>query len=118
MNSSAGEAGLQIVPGISTIRVAQEFLAKYFARTRLISAPFLNQATGKNVYLKLETELPTGSFKVRGAFWALAQRMNRGPIQEVVACSTGNHGAAGAYCAETVRIQAKRFLTENIRSRN
>jgi threonine dehydratase len=113
MNSSAGEAGLQIVPGISTIRVAQEFLAKYFARTRLISAPFLSQATGKNVYLKLETELPTGSFKVRGAFWALAQRMSRGPIQEVVACSTGNHGAAVAYAAKQFGIQAKIFLPTN-----
>jgi len=113
MNSSAGEAGLQIVPGISTIRVAQEFLAKYFARTRLISAPFLNQATGKNIYLKLETELPTGSFKVRGAFWALAQRMNRGPIKEVVACSTGNHGAAVAYASKQFGIQAKIFLPAN-----
>ncbi len=113
MNSSAGEAGLQIVPGISTIRIAQEFLAKYFARTRLISAPFLSQATGKSVYLKLETELPTGSFKVRGAFWALAQRMSRGPIQEVVACSTGNHGAAVAYAARQFGIQAKIFLPTN-----
>src|SRR5258705_12887362 len=66
----------------------------HFGPTRLIAATFLSQATGKNVYLKLETELPTGSFKVRGAFWALAQRMKRGAIREVVACSTGNHGAA------------------------
>ena len=65
---AAGEAGLQIVPGISTIRIAQEFLAKYFARTRLISAPFLSQATGKSVYLKLETELPTGRSRCEGRF--------------------------------------------------
>jgi len=32
----------------------------------LIGAPFLGQKTGKNVYLKLETELPTASFKVAG----------------------------------------------------
>jgi threonine dehydratase len=113
MNSSAGEAGLQIVPGISTIREAQKFLTKYFAATRLISAPFLSQVTGKSVYLKLETELPTGSFKVRGAFWALAQRMNRGPIDEVVACSTGNHGAAVAYAAKQFGIKAKIFLPTN-----
>src|SRR6266436_5467849 len=113
MNSSAGEAGLQIVPGISTIREAQEFLAKYFAPTRLIAAPFLSQRTGKNVYLKLETELPTGSFKVRGADYALAQRMNLGPIEEVVACSTGNHGAAVAYAAKQFGIKAKIFLPTN-----
>src|SRR5882762_5268716 len=113
MNSSAGEAELQIVPGISTIRTAQKFLAKYFAATRLIPAPFLSHATGRSVYLKLETELPTGSFKVRGAFWALAQRLNRGPIQEVVACSTGNHGAAVAYAAKQFGIKARIFLPTN-----
>ncbi len=113
MSSFAGAAGSQIVPGISTIRDAQGFLAKYFAPTRLIAAPFLSQRTSKNVYLKLETELPTGSFKVRGAVYALAQRMNRGPIQEVVACSTGNHGAAVAYAAKQFGIKAKIFLPTN-----
>jgi threonine dehydratase len=113
MNSSASEAGLQIVPSLSTIREAQRFLAKYFAPTRLIGAPFLGQKTGKNVYLKLETELPTGSFKVRGAFWALAQGMKREPIQEVVACSTGNHGAAVAYAAKEFGVAARIFLPTN-----
>ena len=113
MNSSVREAGLQIVPSISTIRKAQRFLAKYFAPTRLIAAPFLSQTTGRNVYLKLETELPTGSFKVRGAFWALAQRLTQGPVQEVVACSTGNHGAAVAYAAKQFGIKAKIFLPAN-----
>jgi threonine dehydratase len=113
MNSSMGEARPQIVPNISTIRAAQKFLAKYFAPTRLIAAPFLSQRAGKNVYLKLETELPNGSFKVRGAAWALAQRLHRGPIREVVACSTGNHGAAVAYAAKEFGIKARIFLPAN-----
>jgi len=104
---------LRIVPGVSTIREAQRFLAEYFAPTRLIAAPFLSQRTGKSVYLKLETELPTGSFKVRGAVYALAQSMKRGPIKEVVACSTGNHGAAVAYAAKQFGIKAKIFLPTN-----
>ena len=113
MNSSTGEARLQIVPSISTIREAQKFLAKYFAPTRLIAAQFLSQKAGKSVYLKLETELPNGSFKVRGALWALAQRLHRGPIQEVVSCSTGNHGAAVAYAAKEFGIKARIFLPAN-----
>ncbi len=91
----------------------QSFLAKYFAPTRLIAAAFLSQRMGKNIYLKVETELPTGSFKVRGAFWALARRMSRGSIQEVVACSTGNHGAAVAYAAKQFGIAARIFLPVN-----
>ena len=111
MKTTVGRS--QIVPGVSTIREAQRFLAKYFTPTRLIAAPFLSQRTGKSVYLKLEMELPTGSFKVRGAVYALAQRMNRGPIEEVVACSTGNHGAAVAYAAKQFGIKAKIFLPTN-----
>src|SRR5437016_4261549 len=113
MNSSVREAGLQIVPSISTIREAQRFLAKYFAPTRLIAAPFLSTMAGRNIHLKLETELPTGSFKVRGALWALARRLMQGPVQEVVACSTGNHGAAVAYAAKQSGIKAKIFLPAN-----
>ena len=107
------KAGLSIVPSIATIREAQGFLAQHFAPTRLMHAPFLSQATGTSVYLKLETELPTGSFKVRGAFWALAQRMKRGAIQEVVACSTGNHGAAVAAAAKKFGIATRIFLPAN-----
>lgn len=106
-------AKVQIQPGISTIREAQKFLAKYFAPTRLIAAPFLSQRTRKNVCLKLETELPTGSFKVRGAFYALAERMKKGSVREVVASSTGNHGAAVAYAAKEFGIGAKIFLPTN-----
>jgi len=106
-------AKMQIEPSISTIREAQKFLAKYFAPTRLIVAPFLSQRTGKNVYLKLETELPTGSFKVRGAFYALAERMKKSRVREVVASSTGNHGAAVAYAAKEFGIAARIFLPAN-----
>jgi len=113
MNSSAGKAGLEIVPRMSAIREAQKFLAKYFAPTRLVAAPHLGAAAGKDVYLKLETELPTSSFKVRGAFWALAQQMNRARVVEVVASSTGNHGAAVAYAAKQFGIKARIFLPTN-----
>ena len=104
---------MQIEPSISRIREAQKFLAKYFAPTRLIAAPFLSQRARKNVYLKLETELPTGSFKVRGAFYALSERMKKSNVREVVASSTGNHGAAVAYAAKEFGIAARIFLPVN-----
>ena len=85
----------------------------YFAPTRLVGASFLSKETGKGVYLKLETELPTGSFKVRGAFFALAERIKKGPVREVVASSTGNHGAAVAYAAKEFGIAARIFLPAN-----
>jgi threonine dehydratase len=103
-------AKVQIQPSISIIREAQKFLVKYFAPTRLIAAPFLSQRMGRRVFLKLETELPTGSFKVRGAFYALAERMKKSSVRKVVASSTGNHGAAVAYAAKEFGIAARIFL--------
>lgn len=60
--------------------------------------------------LKLETVLPTGSFKPRGALFALASRLAAGGVEEVVASSTGNHGAAVAWAAKTLGVPATIFL--------
>jgi threonine dehydratase len=101
---------LEIRPELATIREAREFLAQHFAVTRLIEAPFLSGRTGKRVWLKLEAELPTGSFKVRGALWGLASRLKRGSVEDVVASSTGNHGAAVAWAAKLLGVKARIFL--------
>jgi len=73
----------------------------------------------------LEAELPTGSFKVRGALWALAARLkkvgraeksgsrgggNFDGVTEVIASSTGNHGAAVAWAAKLLGVKARIFL--------
>jgi threonine dehydratase len=125
MRAAADEGVEEIRPRNSTIREAQKFLAEYFAQTRLIGAPYLSKRAGKRVYLKLETELPTGSFKVRGALWALATRWKAGgakdaigpntgdsgrALEEVIASSTGNHGAAVAYAAKLLGLKARIFL--------
>jgi len=101
---------LEIRPELATIREAREFLAQHFAATRLVAAPCLGGKTRKRVWLKLEAELPTGSFKVRGALWALATRLKRGSVEEVIASSTGNHGAAVAYAGKLLGVKARIFL--------
>lgn len=64
----------------------------------------------RSTYLKLECELPTGSFKVRGAVYALTRRREASSVTEVVAASTGNHGAAVAYAAKLAAIPATIFV--------
>ena len=71
---------------------ARELLSRYFRPTRLAAAESLAQRSGARVYLKIESDLPTGSFKPRGALNALLT--TAGPVPGVVAASTGNHGAA------------------------
>jgi threonine dehydratase len=62
------------------------------------------------VHLKLECDLPTGSFKVRGAFYALWKRREAAAVTEVVAASTGNHGAAVAWAARELGMAARIFV--------
>src|SRR5436190_7668529 len=81
--------------------------------THLQASRLVRSAAAPDLYLKLEAELPTGSFKVRGALYALAVRMERRSIREVVTASTGNHGAAVAYAAKQHGIAATIFLPRN-----
>ena len=91
---------------------ARHLLAQYFPATRLVEAPNLSRTTGKSVSLKLESDLPTGSFKVRGALYSLSINLARQAIEMVVASSTGNHGAAVAYAARLLGVPARIFLPE------
>jgi threonine dehydratase len=102
------------VTGISfsDISRAREVLRPLLPVTRLVEAPSLAR-NGCRVHLKLESDLPTGSFKPRGAIYALSAAMQRGKIREVVASSTGNHGAAVAYAAKLFHLPARIFLPEN-----
>ncbi|MBZ5596918.1 MAG: threonine/serine dehydratase [Acidobacteriia bacterium] len=97
----------------SAIRDARLYLSRYLPVTRLLPAPSLGRLTGSKVYLKLESELPTGSFKPRGALYALSLNLQRRNLTEVVASSTGNHGAAVAYAAKLLQVPATIFLPEN-----
>ena len=100
-------------PSLTAIRDARERLRRHLPVTRLVPAPWLSARTGQDVYLQLESELPTGSFKPRGALYALAVALERREVGEVIASSTGNHGAAVAYAARLLGRPATIFLPEH-----
>jgi threonine dehydratase len=70
----------------------------------------LSERVRADVHLKLEGELPTGSFKVRGAYYALSTHARESEVSEVVAASTGNHGAAVAWAARELGVSAQVFV--------
>jgi threonine dehydratase len=92
---------------------ARDMLSRFIPKTRLVRALSIEDNPQQKVYLKLESELPTGSFKLRGALYALGLQMQRASVREVVASSTGNHGAAVAYAAKLLGVKARIFLPEN-----
>lgn len=97
---------------ISTSKVAEvrRFLANYLTPTRLVRAASLSSDASADVWLKLESENPTASFKVRGALNALGQRLRCEPLEGVVTSSTGNHGAAVAFAAREMGVPARIYL--------
>jgi threonine dehydratase len=99
-----------MIPDLQHVLHAKERLSRYFPVTRLVEARALSAATGTQVQVKLESDLPTGSFKVRGALYALMVTLSRRPVRRVIASSTGNHGAAVAYAAQALGIPASIFL--------
>jgi len=92
-----------------TVDAARALLARHLTPTPLVRAASLS-GRGRNVFLKIETGLPTGSFKVRGALYSLSVNAARRPIEQVVAASTGNHGAAVAWAAALLGVRATIFL--------
>jgi threonine dehydratase len=100
-------------PTAKQVTEAREFLKRFLRPTRLVRAESLERHSDTKVHLKLESDLPTASFKPRGALYALQKNLEQRQIEGVVASSTGNHGAAVAYAASIARIPATIFLPEN-----
>ena len=101
------------MPTAEQVNDARELLRQYLRPTRLVQAEHLGRDTDTRIYLKLETELPTRSFKPRGALYALMKTLQQRSVKGVVAASTGNHGAAVAYAARLVRLPATIFLPQS-----
>ena len=83
---------------------ARRRIAPYVRRTPLVESPWLSDAAGARVRLKLESSQRTSSFKSRGAFNALIARRERGPVEAIVTASAGNHGRGLAEAAAAFRV--------------
>lgn len=74
-------------------------------RTPLLKSAWLSDRCQAEVWIKLESVQPGGSFKIRGAYNALMQlRANHPGVNEVVTASAGNHGVAMSLAARDLGI--------------
>ncbi len=74
-------------------------------RTPLLRSVWLSERCRADVWLKLESVQPGGSFKIRGAFNALQQlKASRPDVTTVVTASAGNHGVAMSLAARELGL--------------
>jgi threonine dehydratase len=92
------------------VEEAAERLRGVARRTPLTRSLALERVTGVETWLKLENEQLTGSFKLRGAFNALASLNDAQRARGVVASSAGNHGLGLAWAARHFGVRATIFV--------
>ena len=92
------------------VLAAADRIRPFVKRTPLIRSEALSALARGDVFLKLENEQTTGSFKLRGALNVLATLSPETRERGVVASSAGNHGLGVAYAAKHFHTPATIFV--------
>jgi threonine dehydratase len=92
--------------GLADAQRARSVIAGHILRTPLVSSQSLGERIGAEAFLKLENLQRTGSFKVRGAVYAMSRLSAEARAAGVVTMSAGNAAQAIAYAgrAQGVRV--------------
>ena len=99
-----------MLPTPEEVLAAADRLRSVIERTPLIHSPALSERAGADVFLKCEQRQRTGSFKIRGAYNALALLPDDVRRRGVVASSAGNHGLGLAWAARELGVRARIFV--------
>jgi len=95
------------------IQQAEKRIRGQIFNTPLLYSNWLSKLCNGDVYLKLESEQVTGSFKARGSLnklkWIQEQNIDALPVT----ASTGNHGLGFARACDLLDINGKVFLPHN-----
>ncbi|CAH1796734.1 unnamed protein product [Owenia fusiformis] len=95
------------------ITAAADRIKDYTYKTPLEHSSYLSDFIKANVYLKLETQQVTGSFKARGAFNKLSILKSQPGIEKgIITSSSGNHGLATNLALKTLGIKGTIFVPE------
>ena len=108
-------ANFQPAPHIPTwqeIEHASQVIRDAVHVTPMLHSRTFGTMTGANVYLKAENLQRTGSFKVRGATYKLAQLSEEERRRGVIATSMGNHAQAVAVAAQAFAAPATIVMPE------
>lgn len=92
------------------IQAAQARISSVIEPTPLQYCPRLSEQYGANIYLKREDLQDVRSYKIRGAYYNIANLSDADRAAGVVAASAGNHAQGVAYACRALGIQGKIFV--------
>ena len=92
---------------------AEKRIRPYIKETALEYSPALSKMGDCHVYLKLENQQETSSFKIRGAMNSLIFLSTIKNNNDFITASSGNHGAAFAHGISKLGLRGTIFLPEN-----
>lgn len=99
------------LPTPEGVEAALARIRPHMPETPLVRSEFLSEMLGLELYLKIETTTPIGSFKLRGALNSILA--DGADAETIVSSSTGNHGQGVAYAARAAGKPCTIFLPEN-----
>jgi threonine dehydratase len=94
------------------IKEAYSIVREVAHHTPLDRSNTFSRMTGGEVYLKLECLQRTGSFKIRGAYYAISKLKDKIKAKGCVAASAGNHAQGVAYAASSAGVKATIVMPE------
>jgi threonine dehydratase len=89
-----------IIPTLQDVCDARALIDAHLPITPLFHSAPLSRLAGCDVWLKMESLAPIGSFKGRGAINRIARLSPEEKLRGVITASTGNHGGAVAWAAQ------------------
>ena len=87
---------------LSDVLQTHQRIRPFITKTPLVHSPYLSELSGADVWLKLENQQPTGSFKVRGALSKIGRLSDAQKQKGIVAASAGNHALGVAHAVQSL----------------
>lgn len=100
--------------GLQEIQSAYSRISRYINRTPMEFSKMFSEKCGGEVYLKLENQQLTSSFKIRGALSRMIELSPEEIQIGVVTASSGNHAQGVALAAQKLGIHATIFVPTGV----
>ena len=98
---------------VQEIQLAHKRIENHILKTPFIRSHILSRINESNVFLKLESEQHTGSFKARGSLNKILSLSDHEKAQGMITASTGNHAQGFARAMRITQNQGTIYMPEN-----